>query len=93
VEHDEDFICPVCGAEVPAGARACPECGSDERTGWSDQTIYDDTGITDPDEDEFKHEEWLRREGVLSPKRPARQWLWWGIALLVLLAILFQYVW
>jgi len=25
-------ICPNCGAEVPAGARACPECGADEET-------------------------------------------------------------
>ena len=30
------FICPFCGAQVPQGALACPECGSDEQTGWSD---------------------------------------------------------
>ena len=42
---EKDFICPACGAEVPAGAAACPECGSDETTGWSDQTIYDGTEI------------------------------------------------
>src|SRR5687767_13412138 len=29
------MICPHCGADVPPGARACRECGSDERTGWS----------------------------------------------------------
>jgi hypothetical protein len=29
------MICPNCGAEVPPCARACRECGSDERTGWS----------------------------------------------------------
>ncbi|MBA3471301.1 MAG: hypothetical protein H0T53_16820 [Herpetosiphonaceae bacterium] len=29
------FICPHCEAKVPASARACPECGSDEQTGWS----------------------------------------------------------
>jgi hypothetical protein len=29
------FICPHCEAKVPANARACPECGSDEQTGWS----------------------------------------------------------
>ena len=28
-------VCPNCEAEVPAGARACPECGADESTGWS----------------------------------------------------------
>ncbi len=35
------FICPHCGAEVPFGAPACPECGSDDETGWSEDTAYD----------------------------------------------------
>jgi len=29
------FSCPHCEAKVPANARACPECGSDEQTGWA----------------------------------------------------------
>src|SRR6185295_4362840 len=57
---DEDFICPACGAEVPAKAKACPECGSDEKTGWSENTVYDGTGIEDPKE--FDYEDWKRRE-------------------------------
>lgn len=36
----EYFECPVCGTEVPNKARACPECGSDEDTGWSDAAHY-----------------------------------------------------
>ena len=24
-----------------SGALACPECGSDAETGWSDETLYD----------------------------------------------------
>ncbi len=35
------FICPNCGAEVPIKALSCPECGSDEKTGWSEDTMYD----------------------------------------------------
>ncbi len=35
------FICPHCGAEVPLGAPACPKCGSDDETGWSEDTVYD----------------------------------------------------
>ncbi|MEZ4642864.1 MAG: zinc ribbon domain-containing protein [Chloroflexota bacterium] len=38
--HDY-FICPNCGAQVPDNALACPECGSDEETGWSEDTAYD----------------------------------------------------
>lgn len=30
------FVCPHCGAAVPGGRPACPECGSDDRTGWRD---------------------------------------------------------
>lgn len=42
------FPCPVCGERVPAGATACRECGSDERTGWSEDTLYDDLDLPDP---------------------------------------------
>lgn len=34
------FTCPICGAEVPVKAKACPECGSDENTGWSEEAKY-----------------------------------------------------
>ena len=38
---DDYFVCPNCGAEVSLKASACPECGSDENTGWSEETMYD----------------------------------------------------
>jgi hypothetical protein len=65
--------CPHCGARVAARAPACPACGSDARTGWSEQagdfagdlpTGYDD----DPD---FDYQEALAAEG-LSGGRPSR---------------------
>lgn len=34
------FTCPHCKADVPIKARACPQCGSDEKTGWSEQARY-----------------------------------------------------
>ena len=43
------FPCPNCGAEVRAGSRSCPECGSDEETGWSDDTLYDGLDLPEPD--------------------------------------------
>lgn len=36
MEKKNHFVCPFCGALVLVGAPACPECGSDEFTGWSD---------------------------------------------------------
>ena len=42
-------ICPNCGAEVPPKARACPECGADEATGWSEEAHA--SGLDLPDED------------------------------------------
>lgn len=42
------FPCPVCGERVPAGAAACRECGSDESTGWSEDTLYDGLDLPDP---------------------------------------------
>lgn len=42
------FDCPVCGERVPAGAKVCRECGSDETTGWSEDTLYDDLDLPDP---------------------------------------------
>jgi len=54
--------CAVCGAEIPPGTKACPECGADDRTGWRESSIYD--GLDLPD-DEFNHE-------VLSKRSLAR---------------------
>ena len=42
------FTCPNCGGEVSSNALACPHCGSDEQTGWSADTMYDDLDLPDP---------------------------------------------
>jgi uncharacterized membrane protein YvbJ len=34
------FSCPNCGVDVLLRAKACPECGSDEQTGWSEAAKY-----------------------------------------------------
>ena len=36
----DQFTCPHCDAEVPFDANVCPECGSDEHTGWSEEAEY-----------------------------------------------------
>lgn len=86
-----EFICPNCGAEVPVSAKACPECGSDEKTGWSGSTIYDGTGIEDPEE--FDYEDWKRREVEgRGPRRTRKQWWWWVVGVMILAALLWLFV-
>jgi len=87
---DDTFICPNCGAEVPAGAKACPECGSDEKTGWSENTIYDGTGIEDPEE--FDYKGWKRRELGGMPRKSGTGWMWWLVAVLLFVFLLWLFV-
>jgi len=78
--------CPVCGAAVPRDARACPECGADERSGWNeDDTRYD--GLDLPDEafeDARQHEPAPR-------KRRDYVWLFATVALLLALILTFVF--
>jgi hypothetical protein len=76
--------CPHCGAELPPNAKACPECGSDEQTGWSEAAQQDGLGI--PDES-FDYQDFIERE--FEGKAPAsrRSWFWWVIALILLAAL------
>jgi len=82
-------ICPNCGATVPREAKACPECGSDEQTGWSEETHVD--GIDLPD-DSFDYEDFVKRE--FEDKRPVpgrMHWFWWIVAVVILGA--FAWLW
>ena len=72
--------CPVCGEFMAAGARACRECGSCEKTGWKDEADYD--GLDLPDE-AFEDE----------PRRPAGsgsllKGVWWTAAVVLLVAMI-----
>lgn len=71
---------------MPAGAAACPECGSDEKTGWNEEgAVYDGTGIEEPKE--FKYEEWLEKEGVEPRRASVKQIIIIIVALLVIVAL------
>ena len=50
MNSEDYFICSNCGAEVPSRALACPECGSDDQTGWSEDTLYDGLDLPDLEE-------------------------------------------
>ena len=79
-------ICPNCGAAVPRRAKACPGCGSDESTGWSEEAHASGLGISD---EPFDHQAFLEEEfGSRSPKPRGIHWVWWLTAILLLLMFL-----
>ena len=82
-------VCPNCGAEVPRNAKACPECGSDEKTGWSEKAYADNLNL--PDE-EFDYDNFVKEEfGGTQAKPRGISWIWWVVAMLLVLLFLFFY--
>jgi hypothetical protein len=71
---------------VPRSARACPECGADDRSGWNETETRTD-GLDLPDEN-FDYEETLKNEG-LRPRVTARgvPVFWWCTGLLLILIL------
>ena len=71
---------------MPRNAKACPECGADEKTGWSESAYTSGLGL--PDE-EFDHDKFVKQEfgGEIRPR--GISWLWWVTALLLILLFLF----
>jgi glutaredoxin len=85
MKTNETFICPVCGGTVHAGARACPHCGADERTGWSDSTYLDGIDLGD----DIDYDELVENEFPAEGPRTRRKIRWTVIvaAILLLLSI------
>jgi hypothetical protein len=80
-------VCPNCGAEVPRNAKACPGCGSDEKTGWSEKAYASGLGL--PDE-EFDYDKFVKEEfGARQAKPRGIGWLWWLVALLAAILVSF----
>ncbi len=78
--------CPNCGAEVPPKAKVCPECGSDEQTGWSEAARTD--GLDLPNE-HFDYDDYVKREfGGQGPVPRGVHWFWWVIAALAAAGLL-----
>jgi hypothetical protein len=74
--------CPVCGEEVPAKAKACPECGACEETGWSDDAKADALGLPD---DSFDYDEYVKREFEGAAPKRKHGGLWVAVAVVLLL--------
>ena len=79
-------VCPYCGATVPRNAKACPECGSDDQTGWSEEAGAG--GLDLPDE-EFNYDEYVKREfGKEGPVPRGLHWFWWVVAIVLVVLLL-----
>lgn len=65
------FVCPHCGAEVKSDAKGCQNCGSDEKTGWSEETYLDGLGIP-ADDDEYSE---LYDNEFGTKKNKNRRWI------------------
>jgi hypothetical protein len=76
--------CANCGAQIQRGARSCPECGADERTGWRETSIYDGLDLPDPEPDPNE-----------KPTQPGLTlgWKIAGVGLIVLAVVLALRAW
>jgi uncharacterized membrane protein YvbJ len=84
MKSNRTFPCPVCGFEVKQGAASCPQCGSDERTGWSQGTYLDGIDLGDDvDYDELRENEF----GGSAGKKRKVSWIVVVAAALLLLAL------
>ncbi|NNE90850.1 MAG: hypothetical protein HKN23_04315 [Verrucomicrobiales bacterium] len=82
----EFFICPECGDEVPVGPAGCPRCNAANDNREDDEdALYD--GLDLPDEpDDFDYESFVAEEFGGPPKRKGKEWFWWAVAVVTLIA-------
>lgn len=66
---------------MPRRARACPECGSDDSTGWSERATTQSLDLPD---DEFDYDEFTQRE-FGKPKPSPKKTFWWVVAVVLLI--------
>lgn len=90
-------ICPVCDADVPRNAKACPNCGACHESGWRDddeddapeEIDYDALDLPDEAYDDPEEAAAARRKAA---RRHALPWHWWLTAI-VLLGFLYWWFW
>ncbi len=80
----ETVACVYCGEQIDANASACPHCGSDENTGWSEETYLD--GIDFVDEDQYEE---IREQEFGNKRIPFPVWhIITGIVLLAIIVMM-----
>jgi len=82
---DGYFVCPHCGAELPNEAGFCPKCGSDNKTGWSENA--EDTGMELPgDYTESDYNKFIQQE--FGKGRTSKLTYWFTAILLIVIVFL-----
>lgn len=76
--------CPYCGEMIKKRAKACPHCGSDEQTGWSDDTYLDGIDIGN----DFDYDEVARKE-FSTKSYSGNRWKSWKVLTGILVLVLF----
>jgi len=77
---NRSFICPACGESVPPNAKSCPECGACEKSGWSEDAVYDGLGDA---EDDFDYDKFVTDEFGGPSKQSGKEKFWWWAAVVV----------
>jgi hypothetical protein len=77
--------CANCGAAISRDARACPQCGADERTGWRETDIYDGLDLPDEKEPDSRASRGERKVNGIA-------WYWWCVGIGLVLLLILRYV-
>ena len=88
-------VCPVCDADVPLTAKACPACGACYKSGWNEDEVEGeeeiDYDLLDLPTDEDDHEERRVRESRNVKRLIPSKWRWVALILVVLWLIVFWF--
>ena len=64
--RDDYFVCPCCGAELPASATFCRHCGASDECGWGEDHQGEEldlpAGYGEEDDADFDYDEFVARE-------------------------------
>jgi hypothetical protein len=83
--HRVPSECPVCGETLLPKAKACPECGACEKSGWKNDFSAD--GLNLPDE-EFDYDDFIEKEFGKKAVPPSIKKRWWIVAIILLILTL-----
>jgi hypothetical protein len=88
-------VCPVCDADVPPNAKACPKCGACYNSGWKEDDDSDeeeiDYDVLDLPEEVYDEEDRRAMESRHVKRIIPPKWRW--IALILVLIWLVWFWW